>query len=196
MDFRRAIFFLVTSGCSPDVIYHSIQVSKMTEYLACKIKKNGHVIDIELTTVGGLLHDVGRARTHGIDHGVEGGKLLREIGEISLAEIAERHIGGGIVWEEARELNLPVDDYLPITLEQKVVCYADKLFQYQFDRDHRIKSFNVEKDASREIMKLREKLGDNHGSHIRLLKLEEELTRLAGELPGAGFETRTDIFKS
>ena len=44
-----------------------------------------------------------------------------------LALIAERHIGAGITKEEAIELGLPPKDYLPVTLEEKIVAHADNL---------------------------------------------------------------------
>ncbi|MHA2298302.1 MAG: HD domain-containing protein [Candidatus Hodarchaeales archaeon] len=195
MNYREAIILMINEDCDPDVIYHAIQVSRMAEYIGKRIKENGIDVNIKLITIGGLLHDIGRSKTHELDHGVEGGKILRTLGEVSLAEIAERHIGSGFPRKEAIRVNLPNKDYLPVTLEQKIVCYADKLFQYHLDRDYRIISFTVEKDASMEIKKLKEKLGSNHESHHRLLKLEEELTELVGELPGTGFKATTDHFK-
>jgi len=188
LDYREAIFLLVSSGCSPDVVYHAIQVSWMVEFICEKLKRKGHEINRDLAIIGGLLHDLGRSDSHGLDHGIVGAKILRNKGEELLAAIVETHIGGGITREEALSANLPAKDYIPVTIEQKIVCYADKLFQYQHDGNYRIDSFTVEKDASIEVDKLKMKLGEEHESHVRLLKIEEMLTDLAGELPGEGFE--------
>jgi len=82
--------------------------------------------DLKLLISGSLLHDIGRTVTHGTAHGVEGGKIIREQGwDEELAKIVERHIGGGITREEAVEQGLPEKDYIPETLEEKLVCHAD-----------------------------------------------------------------------
>jgi hypothetical protein len=44
-----------------------------------------------------------------------------------VVEIVKRHVGAGISPEEAVALGFPPGDYIPKTLEQKVVCFADKL---------------------------------------------------------------------
>ena len=46
------------------------------------------------------------------------------------ARVAERHTGTGITREamEKQGLPLPPADYVPETLEEQVVCYADKFF--------------------------------------------------------------------
>ena len=88
-----------------------------------------------------MLHDVGIGRTdspslgcHGplpyICHGVEGRRLLEEIGLARHALICERHVGVGLAAAEirARRLPLPVRDMRPVSLEEEIVCYADKFF--------------------------------------------------------------------
>ena len=44
-----------------------------------------------------------------------------------MVEIVKRHVGAGIADEEAAELGLPAGDYIPSTLEEKVVCFSDKM---------------------------------------------------------------------
>ena len=41
--------------------------------------------------------------------------------------IIERHIGAGIPKEEAVGLGLPEKDYIPVTIEEKIVAHADNL---------------------------------------------------------------------
>ncbi|MFO7768050.1 MAG: HDIG domain-containing protein, partial [bacterium] len=83
--------------------------------------------DLKLLIAGALLHDIGRTVTHGVEHGVEGAKLVREQGwHEEVAKIVERHMGGGITKEEAQEQGLPSKDYVPETLEERLVCFADK----------------------------------------------------------------------
>ncbi len=117
---------LITAGCSRDVVAHCIAVSEIAVSLA------GHVVkaslDRELVRQGGLFHDIGRSRSHGIDHAVAGVKIARELGfSEQLMYIIERHIGAGITAREAVRLGLPQKDYLPLTAEEKIVSYADNL---------------------------------------------------------------------
>lgn len=88
-----------------------------------------------------MLHDIGVFLTdapgiecHGIQpyicHGLLGAELLREAGFPRHARVAERHTGTGITMEAIRRQNLPLPmrDYSPETIEEQIVCYADKFF--------------------------------------------------------------------
>ena len=117
------LHLLQKSGCSKEVIAHCQTVRTLAVKIAKKAGAN-----VQLVEAGALLHDIGRARTHGIDHGVEGAKIAKELGlPKSLICIIERHIGAGIPKSEAAELGLPPKDYMPITLEEKIVAHADNL---------------------------------------------------------------------
>jgi len=95
--------------------------------LAVRIAKRCEA-DVELVEAGSLLHDLGRCKSHGIDHAILGAEMARErkLPE-SVVRVIERHIGGGITRTEAKGLGLPERDYLPKTLEEKIVSHADKL---------------------------------------------------------------------
>ena len=85
-------------------------------------------VDRELVRQGGLFHDIGRSRTHGIGHAIAGVEIGSQLGFSSqLINIIERHIGAGITAPEAERLGLPKKDYLPLTPEEKIVSYADNL---------------------------------------------------------------------
>ena len=85
---------------------------------------------LELVEIGALLHDIGRSRTHGIRHAVVGAEIARGLGLPSdVVRIIERHIGAGIPCDEAVELGLPEGCYMPCTVEEKIVAYADKLVE-------------------------------------------------------------------
>lgn len=90
-----------------------------------------------------MLHDIGIFLTDapGIEcrgtepyilHGLLGGELLRREGMPERdARVAERHTGAGITADDiiAQGLPLPVDgDYMPVTLLERLVCYADKFY--------------------------------------------------------------------
>ena len=84
--------------------------------------------DRDLVEVGALLHDIGRSRSQGIDHAVIGADILRNEGvDERIVNIVERHVGSGLTPEEANMLGLPPKDYLPETIEEKIVCHADNL---------------------------------------------------------------------
>lgn len=165
LTFVQALKLLKSVGCSNEVLKHCELVSAKAFELASKIAKHTR-IDMELCRVGGLLHDIGRVKSYSIDHGVIGAEMLKD--HPILARIAESHIGGGIDKEEAERVGLPVKDYAPISIEEKVVCYADKLVQGDRYAD----------DISEEVVKLEKKLGKDHSSIKRLKKIEEEIKKL------------------
>lgn len=134
MTEKEAIALLVRAGCSSDVIDHCKAVAQLSRNIAlditgCAAQKGTAVdIDIEAVFLGGLLHDIGRSKTHGIDHAVEGARIAREnVLNEKLVNIIERHIGAGIDKKEAVSLGLPVKDYLPLSIEEKIVAHADNL---------------------------------------------------------------------
>ena len=104
---------------------HSEKVADKALEIADKITRTN--VDKNLIEIGALLHDVGRTKTHGFRHALIGGKILRERGfSINLARICETHILGGLDKEDAKRFGLPEKDYLPKTLEEKIICLADK----------------------------------------------------------------------
>ena len=74
MDFERALSIL-KELCPKNVVEHCLAVSDYAYELALAIKNNGYDVDVELVRLGGLLHDIGRSKTHGIDHGVVGAEI-------------------------------------------------------------------------------------------------------------------------
>ena len=104
---------------------HSINVANKALRIANKITKVK--VDKNLVEIGALLHDIGRSKTHGFKHALIGGKILRERGlPEALARICETHILGGLDREDAKNIGLPDKSYLPETIEEKIVCLADK----------------------------------------------------------------------
>lgn len=116
---------LLQVGCPSSVIEHSKAVSRLAVSLAVRARIQ---MDTELVRLGGLLHDIGRSRTQGIDHAIVGETIARELGfPEPILRIIERHIGAGITAGEAARLGLPKKDYIPVTPEEKIVSYADNL---------------------------------------------------------------------
>ena len=99
-------------------------------------------LDTEFLEEAAMLHDIGiyacdapSIQCFGTEpyicHGLIGGKLLREKGFVRHAQVCERHTGTGISREQiiAQNLPLPLDGcYEPDTIEEQVVCYADKFY--------------------------------------------------------------------
>ena len=88
-----------------------------------------------------ILHDIGifltAAPTIGctgsypyICHGYLGREILEECGLAKHALVCERHVGVGITVTDIRQFKLPLPerDMVPVTLEEQIVCYADKFF--------------------------------------------------------------------
>jgi uncharacterized protein len=131
---KEAIDLLTKAGCSSSVIDHCKTVAGYAKEIAVKIKESAAKsedpvnIDVDTVFIGGLLHDIGRSKTHGIRHAVEGTAIAVENGlDEKYVRIIERHIGAGIPIDEACVLGLPEKDYVPQTLEEKIVAHADNL---------------------------------------------------------------------
>lgn len=108
MKFKKEISLLKEAGCSDKVIEHVIAVTKAALSIADEIRMP---VDKELIRLGSLLHDIGRARTNGIQHAVVGAQMAAELGmDKRIVRIIERHIGAGIPADEARVLGLPDKD--------------------------------------------------------------------------------------
>lgn len=101
-----------------------------------------------------MLHDIGIFLTSApgiccngtepyICHGPLGADLLRREGvDEKIARVAERHTGSGISPSEIAAQGLPLPegrDYMPRTLLERLVCYADKF--YSKSGDMKRKSF-------------------------------------------------------
>jgi len=125
---KECIGILLEAGTPEKVIKHCIAVSRYALCLAKKAAGKGNNINIKLVEAGSLLHDIGRSKTHGVEHGVVGAEIIRGLGfPEELALIVERHVGAGIPKSEAESLGLPPKDYLPLTPEEKIVAHADNL---------------------------------------------------------------------
>ena len=128
---ERALQLLFENGCSVQVVNHCRAVAELALETAERLKQKGLDVDVELVEVGALLHDIGRSRTHSVHHVIEGIAIARQAGlPDSVVAIIRRHVGGGISVDEAKALDWPNgDSYVPVTLEEKIVSYADKLIE-------------------------------------------------------------------
>lgn len=102
--------------------------------------------DVEKVMYGSMLHDIGICFTDApeigcygelpyLAHGYKGRELLEKEGLPLIAPVCERHIGVGISIDDIRNRNLPLPlrDMTPQSIEEKIVCYADKFFSKSAD---------------------------------------------------------------
>lgn len=120
------------------VLAHSGAVARKA--LRC-LHERGIRADEQLVYEGAMLHDIGVVMTdapsihcHGtlpyIAHGVAGREILEAEGLPRHALICERHTGSGLTVDDIdrQHLPLPRRDMTPQSLEERVICYADKFF--------------------------------------------------------------------
>ncbi len=130
------------------LIQHSTQVRDKALAILSNPELVGLDINVQLVNDGAMLHDIGIIRCDApsihcegtepyLLHGTIGARMLREFGAEngvdleSYARICERHTGAGLTREDiiGQDLPLPNDrDLLPETLEEKLVCLADKFY--------------------------------------------------------------------
>jgi len=169
---REALNLLVKAGCSPKVVGHCKRVSAYAVKIAKACQKKQSNVDVKLIEISALLHDIGRSKTHNVAHALEGGKIATAFNlPESVVLIIERHAGGGIPREEAEKLGWPARDYLPKTLEEKIVCYADK----------RIAGTRIV-PIEETVNEYKVDLGKNHPAIQRIWKLHREINALTGDL--------------
>jgi len=168
----EAIDILVKTGCAKRVIDHCKTVAKFSVKVAKAFQGKNVDINIQLVEISGLLHDIGRSKTHTVDHGFIGGEIARSLDlPQSVVKAIERHVGGGIPKEEAKRLGWPARSYLPLAWEEKIVCYADK-------RVEGMRTVPIRQALGSYVARL----GRNHPAIDRIKKLHEEIVAMVGEL--------------
>ena len=137
------------------LIKHSELVAIKALEIAQKFKGR---CDLKFIYESAMLHDIGIIGTNSkilgctgnspyICHGIIGMEILEKEGLYKHALVCERHIGFGISKQEIikNDLPLPKRDMLPITLEEKIICFADNFFSK--------KPNNLEKEETMEDIK-------------------------------------------
>lgn len=121
------------------LLHHSWQVTDLA--LRCANAHPELELNKSLVLSGGLLHDVGiflchapkihcTGKSHYLLHGFLGARLMRDEGLEAIARICERHTGAGLRKDALLPLGLQMlpHDFLPETLEEQLICYADKFY--------------------------------------------------------------------
>ena len=138
MDYNKIIEKYYTPGTDLYNIFmrHSRDVTRRALQIVDAHPELG--ADRQFVEEAAMLHDIGIRRCdapgihcHGtepyIRHGRIGAEWLRTEGFPRHARVCERHTGAGITCRQIveRDLPLPHEDFLPETIEEQLICYAD-----------------------------------------------------------------------
>lgn len=162
-------YYLKNSNLYTILVEHSQAVTEKSIEIASKHPEFN--VDIQFIREAGMLHDIGIFKTNApsihcsghhpyITHGYLGSELLQQEGYPRHALVCERHTGTGISLEEiiAKNLPLPHRDMQPISIEEQIICFADKF--YSKSRLDKEKSID-------EIILEMSKLGENHSKKFK-----------------------------
>ena len=145
MNYQQIIDHYYTPSKLRDIL---MVHSRMVADKALKICKDSE--QKAFIEAAAMLHDIGiiRCDASGIEcygtepyicHGRIGAQMLREDAHLfgmtqeeiePYARVCERHTGAGLAKQQiiSQSLPLPPEDFLPETLEEQIICYADKFF--------------------------------------------------------------------
>lgn len=117
--------------------------SKSVAFKALQIATNHPELELDRAFLeeAAMIHDIGVFLTNAsviecfgtepyISHGYLGADIMRKEGYPQHALVCERHTGAGISLQRILEhgLQLPHRDLLPVSMEEQVICFADKFF--------------------------------------------------------------------
>ena len=136
-------------------VYHVLVIhSEQVRDKALEIAERhpGLMIDTQFVAEASMLHDIGifrcdapRIHCHGtnqyIQHGYLGADLLRAENLPKHALVCERHTGVGLTLDmiQRSKLPLPQRDMCPVSIEEQLICYADKFYsKTQLHKTHSI----------------------------------------------------------
>lgn len=143
VDYQAIIerFYDPQSALYEVLITHSRQVTQLADDLCNRLIEAGTPVDAEFVHEAAMLHDIGIIKVNApsihcegtepyICHGIMGRKMLDRLGLFRHAMVCERHTGAGLSLNDivSQQLPLPHRDMLPLSIEEKLVCYADKFF--------------------------------------------------------------------
>jgi len=147
-------------------IIHVALVTKKALNIATKIGLSEE--SLKFIEEAGMLHDIGCCKVNFPEfkisgdlpylcHMTEGHRILEDEGLTRHARVASTHTGVGIYADEVRNRNLPLEekDYIPETIEERIISYADLFFSKN-------PSHLFEEKTPDEIRKSLEKFGVRH----------------------------------
>lgn len=121
---------------------YMVHARKVSDF-ALEMARNHPELDMDLQFIeeAAMLHDLGIFLTDApgihcygkaqyLCHGYLGAEILRSLGYERHARVCERHTGTGLRKEQilANGWDIPAMDLMPETLEEQLICFADKFF--------------------------------------------------------------------
>ena len=165
MDTQAIIEKYYTKGTKLYDVYMSHATDVTQKALSIAHKHPELAVDTQFLEEAAMLHDIGIFMTRAphihcrgdypyICHGYLGSDLLKSEGLAKHALVCERHTGTGLSLKVIlkRKLPIPHRDMRPQSLEEKIICFADKFFSKS----------KLGKEKS--LKKIRKQLG-RHGKH-------------------------------
>lgn len=148
--------------------------SRHVQEIALRTSKNVPGADLAFIASASLLHDIGRFRyppgtPNSIRHGIAGHDILMRQGLPEHARVCKVHIGIGISREDiqGQGLEIPLEEMMPSTVEEKIITYADNLTYREQERTEKW----VEDRFAEEIGEhYRQKVRDFHREIHKLIK--------------------------
>lgn len=147
-------------NASAILIEHSTKVAKKSFEIAKNLPELNP--DLHFIYEAAMLHDIGIINTNApsiycfgslnyLAHGIEGKKILLTFGLENHGRVCETHIGLGLLKEEIIKKNLPLPqfDMMPQSLEEKIICFADKFFSKGADPEREFSFEEVESKISK-----------------------------------------------
>lgn len=142
-----------SANCDLHKLY-LVHVRKVMEKAVEIASKNSDMnLDVEFIKEACMLHDIGIFLTKApaifcfgeheyIEHGYLGRGLLEKEGLPKHALVCERHTGVGLSLDEIERRNLPLPkrDMIPESLEEEIICVADKFYSKGLDKLEKEKS--------------------------------------------------------
>lgn len=169
----KEIAILIKAGSPEEAVSHSTEVARKALEIASRVKIP---VNRHLLARGAIFHDLGKAKTYGMDHGEIGANMAGELGlEEEIRLIILKHIRGGMTAPEALELGLPVRDYTLRTPEEKIVVYADRMVDIYSDGIVPDATEAMAESQFAEILRTYAKYGKNPATLQRYLALHEEI---------------------
>jgi uncharacterized protein len=99
------------------------------------------ILDLQFVEEATMIHDIGMFKTNAPDlgcygklpyicHGYLGRELIENEGFPKHALVCERHTGTGLSKQEIikADLPIPIREMMPVSIEEKLICLADKFF--------------------------------------------------------------------
>jgi len=176
-DESSCIHILIEAGCKDRIVIHCCTVAAVAEEMLVKINA-----DRRLVMAGSLLHDIGRSIDNSIMHALIGSEMIEDMGfPQDLVGIIRKHTGAGLDEIDVIDVGLPPGDYMPRTIEEKIVAHADNLVS-----DNRVQTHKhaVEKLANKGAIRGAERMERLHWELSKLYGMDlDVIPDIIGEYP-------------